>query len=101
MRERQMSFNKPVATNVSTAIRHPSSSLIVLTAGLLLGQAFAVIPQTIHFGTAFLLALPLGLLVSSRTRRLGWLAMVGGLGFLISYLRHRQPLFAHFGPNHF
>src|SRR5499433_86534 len=100
MRERQMSFNKPAATNLSTAIRHPSSSLIVLTAGLLLGQAFAVIPQTIHFGAAFLLALPLGLFVSSRTRRLGWLALVGALAFSIGYLRHRELLYPHFAPNH-
>lgn len=77
-----MSFNKPAATDVSTAIRHPSIWLIVLTAGLLLGQAFAVIPHGIRFGAGFLLALPLGLLVSSRTRRAGLLVLMLALAGL-------------------
>jgi competence protein ComEC len=95
-----MSFNKPAANDRLTAIHHPSIWLVVLTAGLLLGQAFAVIPQAIPLRVAFVVLLPLGFLVSSRTRRIGSLVLVAALAFSVGYVRHRQLLYPSFAPNH-
>ena len=95
-----MSFNKPAPNDGSSAISHPSIWLIVLTVSILLGQAFAVVPWAIPLQTAVLLWLPVGFLVSARTRRLALLTLAAGLAFSVGYMRHRQMLYPSFAPNH-
>jgi len=95
-----MSFNNPAVNDSPAAIHHPSIWLIVITAGVLLGQAAAVVPQAIPLEVAFALALPLGLLVLPRTRRIGLLILAGAVAFSLGYTRHRQLLYPRFAPNH-
>jgi competence protein ComEC len=95
-----MLYNNPEPSDRVPALSHPSLWLIVPTILLLLGQAVAVIPQAIPLNTGVLLGLPLVLLVWSRTRRMGLLALIAGLAFSIGYVRHRQLLYPSFAPNH-
>ena len=95
-----MSFNNPAANDGPAAIRHPSIWLIVITAGVLLGQAAAVVPPGIPAKAAFALVLPLGLLLSARTRRVGLLVFAAAVAFSLGYARHRQLLYPSFAPNH-
>src|SRR3989442_82013 len=95
-----MECNKAGLNDGVTALSHPSLWLIVPTLSLLVGQAVAVIPSTVPGETAFLLAIPLSLLLWPRVRRVGLLLLLAGLTFSIGYSRHRQILYPTFAANH-
>ena len=95
-----MECNKAGLNDGVTALSHPSLWLIVPTLSLLVGQAVAVIPSTVPGETAFLLAIPLSLLLWPRARRVGLLLLLAGLTFSIGYSRHRQILHPTFAANH-
>ena len=78
---------------------HPSVWLVVITAGLLAGQAVASIAE-VPRGAAWIVLVPLPLAVFGRTRRLAMLLMIAAMVFALGYARHRELLHPVFPRHH-
>ena len=85
---------------VDLLVHHPSVWLLVSTALLLLGQAVAPFISRLFPAAGFFLLAPLFLCFRAKTRRCGFVLLLGAVAFGVGFFRHRQLIEPAFPPHH-